>query len=87
MTTVIDYYDECHSNSNRRSNLIPLIDIYTKAGTFADSEKLATDAVATVKHVEGVPDILMFRKNTAGFVHELPENTLANVDSEQRNSK
>ncbi len=54
MTTVIDYYDECHSNSNRRSNLIPLIDIYTKAGTFADSEKLATDAAATVKHVEGV---------------------------------
>src|SRR6202451_3972201 len=61
---------------------MPMIDIYAKAGTFADTKKLATDAAATVKKVEGVPDIPMFRKNTAGFVHELPENALANVDGD-----
>jgi phenylpyruvate tautomerase PptA (4-oxalocrotonate tautomerase family) len=61
---------------------MPMIDIYAKVGTFADTKKLAIDAAATVKKVEGVPDIPMFRKNTAGFVHELPENTLANVDGD-----
>jgi phenylpyruvate tautomerase PptA (4-oxalocrotonate tautomerase family) len=61
---------------------MPMIDIYAKAGTFADSKKLAIDAAATVKNVEGVPDIPMFRKNTAGFVHELPDDTLANVDGD-----
>jgi len=61
---------------------MPMIDIYAKAGTFADTRKLAADAATTVKNVEGVPDIPMFRKNTAGFVHELPENSLANVDGD-----
>src|SRR5580704_4398089 len=61
---------------------MPMIDIYAKVGTFADPKKLATDAATTVKNVEGVPDIPMFRKNTAGFVHELPENALANVDGD-----
>lgn len=59
-----------------------MIDIYAKEGTFADTKKLAADAAATVKNVEGVPDIPMFRKNTAGFVLELPENALANVDGD-----
>lgn len=61
---------------------MPMIDIYAKVGTFADTKKLATDAASTVKNIEGVPDIAMFRKNTAGFVHELPENDLANVDGD-----
>jgi len=61
---------------------MPMIDIYAKAGTFTDTKKLATDAAATVKKVEGVPDIPMFRKNTAGFVHELHEDTLANIDGD-----
>jgi len=30
-----------------------------------------------------VPDIPMFRKNTAAFVHELPAGTLANVDGDE----
>ena len=59
-----------------------MIDIYAKTGTFADTKKLATDAASTVKSVEGVPDIPMFRKNTAGFVHELPESALSNVDGD-----
>jgi phenylpyruvate tautomerase PptA (4-oxalocrotonate tautomerase family) len=61
---------------------MPMIDIYAKIGTFGDTKKLAIDAAMTVKNVEGVPNIPMFRKNTAGFVHELPENTLANVDGD-----
>ena len=61
---------------------MPMIDITAKAGTFADLHKLAMDAAATVKSVEGVPDIPMFRKNTAAFIHELPANGLANVDGD-----
>jgi phenylpyruvate tautomerase PptA (4-oxalocrotonate tautomerase family) len=61
---------------------MPMIDIYAKTGTFKDIKKLATDAAATVKKIEGVPDIPMFRKNTAGFVHELSENSIANVDGD-----
>ena len=32
--------------------------------------------------IEGVPDIPMFRQNTAAFVHELPAGDLSNVDGE-----
>ena len=61
---------------------MPMIDIYAAAGTFGDPHQLAVDAAATVKSVEQVPDIPMFRKNTAAFVHELPKNAVANVDGE-----
>ncbi len=61
---------------------MPMIDIYAAAGTFADPKKLAIDAASTVKAVEGVPDIPMFRQNTAAFVHELPAASLANVDGD-----
>jgi Tautomerase enzyme. len=59
---------------------MPMIDIYAVAGTFADPHKLATDAAATVKTIEQVPDIPMFRQNTAGFVHELPNGAISDVD-------
>ena len=62
---------------------MPMIDIYAVAGTFADPKQLAIDAAMTVKTIEGVPDIPMFRKNTAAFVHELPAGTLANVDGDE----
>jgi hypothetical protein len=61
---------------------MPMIDIYATAGTFADAHKLAADAAAVVKGVEKVPDIPMFRQNTAAFVHELPPGAIANVDGE-----
>jgi phenylpyruvate tautomerase PptA (4-oxalocrotonate tautomerase family) len=61
---------------------MPMIDIYAAAGTFSDPHKLATDAAATVKAVEQVPDIPMFRKNTAAFVHELPNQAISNVDGD-----
>jgi phenylpyruvate tautomerase PptA (4-oxalocrotonate tautomerase family) len=61
---------------------MPMIDIYATAGTFSDPHALAKDAAATVKSIEQVPDIPMFRKNTAAFVHELANGTLANVDGD-----
>jgi phenylpyruvate tautomerase PptA (4-oxalocrotonate tautomerase family) len=61
---------------------MPMIDIYAAAGTFADPHQLAADAARTVMRVEQVPDIPMFRQNTAGFVHELPAGCLSNVDGD-----
>ena len=61
---------------------MPMIDIYAAAGTFQDIKKLATDAAALVKSVEQVPDIPMFRKNTAAFVHEMPPTAVSNVDGD-----
>ncbi|TPK78140.1 hypothetical protein [Mesorhizobium sp. B2-4-17] len=60
-----------------------MIDVYAAAGTFADIHKLAKDAAAVVKAVEQVPDIPMFRKNTAAFVHEMPEGAISNVDGDE----
>jgi phenylpyruvate tautomerase PptA (4-oxalocrotonate tautomerase family) len=62
---------------------MPMIDIYATSGTFKDKKKLATDAATTLKTIEGVPDIPLFRKNTATFVHELPAGSLSNVDGDE----
>ena len=61
---------------------MPMIDVYAAEGTFADTHQLAVDLAATVMAVEQVPDIPMFRRNTAAFVHELPAAALANVDGD-----
>jgi phenylpyruvate tautomerase PptA (4-oxalocrotonate tautomerase family) len=61
---------------------MPMIDIFAAEGTFTDPHRLAMNAAAAVKAVEQVPDIPMFRKNTAAFVHELPREAMANVDGD-----
>jgi phenylpyruvate tautomerase PptA (4-oxalocrotonate tautomerase family) len=61
---------------------MPMIDAYAAAGTFADKHRLAVDLATAVMTVEQVPDIPMFRKNTAAFVHDLPADSLANVDGD-----
>jgi phenylpyruvate tautomerase PptA (4-oxalocrotonate tautomerase family) len=61
---------------------MPMIDAYATAGTFADKHQLAVDLASAVMRIEGVPDIPMFRRNTAAFVHELPLGTIANVDGD-----
>jgi phenylpyruvate tautomerase PptA (4-oxalocrotonate tautomerase family) len=61
---------------------MPMIDVYATAGTFTDKHKLAATLAATLMAIEGVPDIPMFRQNTAAFVHELPAGNLSNVDGE-----
>src|SRR5260370_1183202 len=59
-----------------------MIDVYAAIGTFPDTAQLARDLAAAVMAVEGIPDIPMFRKNTAAFVHDLPAAALANVDGD-----
>ena len=61
---------------------MPMIDVYATAGTFSDPHQLASDLAHTLMTIEGVPDIPMFRQNTAAFVHELPKGGLSNVDGE-----
>jgi phenylpyruvate tautomerase PptA (4-oxalocrotonate tautomerase family) len=61
---------------------MPMIDVYATAGTFADKHKLAADLAETLMTIEAVPNIPMFRRNTAGFVHDMPEGDLSNVDGE-----
>ena len=61
---------------------MPMIDAYAAAGTFADNHQLAVDLATTVMTIEEVPNIPMFRKNTAAFVHELPADSISNVDGE-----
>ena len=56
----------------RKETLMPMTDVYAATGTFADTHQLAIDLATAVMTVEQVPDIPMFRKNTAAFVHELP---------------
>jgi phenylpyruvate tautomerase PptA (4-oxalocrotonate tautomerase family) len=59
-----------------------MIDAYAAAGTFADKHKLAADLAGTLMRIEQVPDIPMFRKNTAAFIHDLPADSLSNVDGD-----
>jgi phenylpyruvate tautomerase PptA (4-oxalocrotonate tautomerase family) len=61
---------------------MPMIDVYAPAGAFEDKHELARRLAAAVMTVEEVPDIAMFRKNTAAFVHELPADAISNVDGD-----
>lgn len=59
-----------------------MIDVYAAAGTFTDAQALAQDLAIALMTIEQVPDIPMFRKNTAAFVHDLPATNLSNVDGD-----
>ena len=59
---------------------MPMIDVYATVGTFRDPNSLARDLAETLMKIEQVPNIPMFRKNTAAFVHDLPDGALSNVD-------
>ncbi len=61
---------------------MPMIDAYAVAGTFADKHQLAVDLAAAVMAIEQVPNIPMFRQNTAAFIHDLPTGSLSNVDGD-----
>jgi phenylpyruvate tautomerase PptA (4-oxalocrotonate tautomerase family) len=61
---------------------MPMIDVFAEAGTFADRHRLATDLATALMTIERVPNIPLFRKNTAAFVHELPSGAISNVDGE-----
>lgn len=61
---------------------MPMIDVYATAGTFADPHQVARDLATTLMKIEQVPDIPMFRQNTAAFIHELPDGDISNVEGE-----
>ncbi|HEX4217750.1 MAG TPA: hypothetical protein VHZ02_05245 [Acidimicrobiales bacterium] len=61
---------------------MPMIDVYAAARTFADKHQLAADLASTLVAIEQVPDIPLFRQNTAGFVHEMSPDSLSNVDGD-----
>jgi len=56
-----------------------MIDVYAAEGTFADNHKLAQDLAAAVMRWERVPDLALFRNNTAAFIHEMAADSLSNV--------
>ena len=59
---------------------MPMIDVYAPEGVFEDKHALARRLAAAVMAVEQVPEIAMFRQNTAAFIHELPADAISNVD-------
>jgi phenylpyruvate tautomerase PptA (4-oxalocrotonate tautomerase family) len=61
---------------------MPMIDVYAAGGTFGDKHALARDLAAAVMRWEKVPELSLFRKNTAAFVHDLPADSLSNVDGD-----
>jgi phenylpyruvate tautomerase PptA (4-oxalocrotonate tautomerase family) len=67
---------------DREQNAMPMIDVYAASGTFGDPHQLAADLARTLMAIEGVPDIPMFRQNTAGFVHEMDGPSISNVDGD-----
>src|SRR6202522_1781325 len=61
---------------------MPMIDVYAAAGTFADEHRLAVDLATALMKIEKVPDITLFRANTAAFIHQIPAQSLANVEGD-----
>ena len=61
---------------------MPMIDVYAATGTFSDQHALAQKLATELMTIEQVPDIPMFRKNTAAFVHDLPNDCISNVDGD-----
>src|SRR6266545_4769864 len=61
---------------------MPMIDVYAAEGTFSDRKALAKDLASAVMRWEGVPEISLFKDNTAAFVHELPADALSNVSGD-----
>ena len=58
---------------------MPMIDVYAATGTFRDRKTLAQDLAKAVMRWEAVPQIALFKENTAAFVHDLDRDALANA--------
>jgi hypothetical protein len=57
-------------------------DVYAAAGTFGDKHPLAQDLAKAVMRWEEVPEISLFKNNTAAFVHDLPAVAISNAAGE-----
>jgi phenylpyruvate tautomerase PptA (4-oxalocrotonate tautomerase family) len=58
---------------------MPMIDVYSTEGTFADKHSLASDLANAVMRWEKVPPISLFKNNTAAFIHDLPAGAISNA--------
>jgi len=58
---------------------MPMIDVYAAEGTFPRPRELARALATRLMAIEQLPDIPLFRHNTAAFVHHLPADHLSNV--------
>ena len=58
---------------------MPMIDVYAAEGTFPDPHVLARDLAAAVMRWEQVPDLPLFTKNTAAFIHDMDAAAISNV--------
>ena len=58
---------------------MPMIDVYAPEGTFPDPHTLARDLAAAVIRWEQVPDLPLFTKNTAAFIHDMHAAAISNV--------
>ena len=58
---------------------MPMIDVYATTGTFKDRKTLARDLAAAVMRWEAVPDLDLFKDNTAAFIHDLEPDAISNV--------
>jgi phenylpyruvate tautomerase PptA (4-oxalocrotonate tautomerase family) len=58
---------------------MPMIDVYATEATFTDKHSLAQDLANAVMRWEQVPDLALFRDNTAAFIHDLPANAISNA--------
>jgi phenylpyruvate tautomerase PptA (4-oxalocrotonate tautomerase family) len=74
------HYDDHHKHLEEQ--LMPMIDVIATAGTFADKPALTRDLTAALMRWEQVPAISLFTDNTAAFVHELPEGSMANANGD-----
>ena len=61
---------------------MPMIDVYASEATFANPHQLARDLAAAVMRWEQVPDLALFRKSTAAFVHQMAPAEISKVDGE-----
>src|SRR5260370_7525939 len=61
---------------------MPMMDVCAAEGTLGKKHELAKDFAAAVMRWEKVPDIALFRDNTAAFIHDLPADSLSNVSGD-----
>ena len=61
---------------------MPMIDVYATTGTFGDKHTLAQDLAKAVMRWEQVPEISLFKNNTAAFVHDLPAEAISNASGD-----
>jgi phenylpyruvate tautomerase PptA (4-oxalocrotonate tautomerase family) len=61
---------------------MPMIDVYATTGTFSDKHALAQNLADAVMRWEKVPQLPLFKDNTAAFIHDLPSDAISNVSGD-----